>query len=184
MVVSPPSYPIYQWVKQAQLLTSEVSWGDLQSRDYSSTKMGTISQNQDRQKRSLRRAWASPYGWWCGQEAQKNSMRHQKWILTSKKRTRSPTLCVFFLNFMAFRIKSLGSIECTCRPFTLELDHLDAGLEMFEVITLWLRWVFLVKFSWYGHHKHFGSWIKQAKQVIYMIQSFAGAMGNKIPGIM
>lgn len=96
MVVSPPSYPIYQWVKQAQLLTSEVSWGDLQSRDYSSTKMGTISQNQDRQKRSLRRAWASPYGWWCGQEAQKNSMRHQKWILTSKKRTRSPTLCFFF----------------------------------------------------------------------------------------
>jgi hypothetical protein len=63
-----------------------------------------------------------------------------------KENKISNSLC-FFLNFMAFRIKSLGSIECTCRPFTLELDHLDAGLEMFEVITLWLRWVFLVKFS-------------------------------------
>lgn len=87
---------------------------------------------------------------------------------------------------MAFRIKSLkNSIECMCRPFTLELDHLDAGLEIFEVIIP----VASVGFSGeiqliLGHHKHFGSWIKQAKQVIYMLQSFAGAMGNKIPGIM
>ena len=123
-------------MKQAQLLTSEVSWGDLPSRDYSSTKMGENFTKPGSTKAKSAQSLGFSLRMMVWSRGSKEQLkRHQKMDSDQQKENNISNSLCFFLNFMAFRIKSLkNSIECTCRPFTLELDHLDAGLEIFEVI--------------------------------------------------